>query len=173
MNKVTRSGVFETNSSSTHSISFSDSPHFIKLHGPIEIHCGEFGWEEETYYDFNTKASYLLTDLASREDTEKLRTLNEVIKEETGQEPTYYGQYEDIIVNINNKNPWLIEYITHTYKNNDGTEGSWKESKQDLGYIDHQSIESGVPGEPFKNKKKLRQYLFDENTFLRTDNDNH
>lgn len=61
-----RKSVFETNSSSTHSIGLdsgdfkiSDKP--FDIGGILNIYPGEFGWEEEKYNDIWTKASYALT----------------------------------------------------------------------------------------------------------------
>ena len=59
-----RHGVFETNSSSTHSISIDDKEFLldtlvVNSSGNVEIEVGEFGWEQDTYRDASTKASYL------------------------------------------------------------------------------------------------------------------
>lgn len=66
--KQIRNKVFETNSSSTHSISFSARDTLEDNTMPIDeydgyIHAtfGEFGWEIESYYDQESKLSYLLT----------------------------------------------------------------------------------------------------------------
>lgn len=63
-----RRGVFETNNSSTHSITvFSKklSPTTLDVHddGYIHVELGEFGWEVTTYYSQNERLSYLLTML--------------------------------------------------------------------------------------------------------------
>lgn len=55
---VTRSGVFETNSSSTHSICISKSPVDVKGK-TIGFYLGEFGWEKDTV----NAADYLYTAL--------------------------------------------------------------------------------------------------------------
>lgn len=55
---------FETNSSSSHSLVISKSPQRDqKIDVDIfEIIPGEYGWEFETYYTPQEKASYILTD---------------------------------------------------------------------------------------------------------------
>lgn len=63
-----RHGVFETNSSSTHSITVSSKnlkPPILNIldDGCIHVDLGEFGWEEASYYSQNDRLSYLLTML--------------------------------------------------------------------------------------------------------------
>lgn len=60
--KTIRSNTFETNSSSTHSITI-DTVNYKNKQIPqeITIPCGEFGWEFKKFNDFLTKASYFLT----------------------------------------------------------------------------------------------------------------
>lgn len=85
----TRMSVFETNSSSTHSISIETAQSMDLLQticpndsGTIYLYGGEFGWEPETFTDAETKANYCATDMQS--DREKLEMLSEVIKDHTG-----------------------------------------------------------------------------------------
>lgn len=59
--KTIRSNCFETNSSSTHSVTISKEKSIVKDFGGLEIYCGEFGWEWKKYNDFKTKASYIWT----------------------------------------------------------------------------------------------------------------
>ena len=56
-----RRSVFETNSSSTHSISIVREPTNIHFPTTLEFNVGEFGWEWKTYSDYLSKASYLYT----------------------------------------------------------------------------------------------------------------
>lgn len=59
MKKVTRHGVFETNSSSTHSISIgSNKPEYPDFKGEeITLEQGEFGWEIRRFTIFLTDYS--------------------------------------------------------------------------------------------------------------------
>jgi uncharacterized protein YdeI (BOF family) len=64
MKKVTRVGVFETNSSSSHSFSIGKATDKELLpdtdkRGEIHVGIGEYSWEEETYYDTLTKLDYV------------------------------------------------------------------------------------------------------------------
>jgi len=80
--KTIRNNIFETNSSSSHSISIRYNP-FIKdnslvpYNGEIRIDTGEFGWEWKKYNDAYTKASYFLTRF--KHDESMLEMLKEVI----------------------------------------------------------------------------------------------
>lgn len=86
--KTIRPMVFETNSSSTHSISICskwDPKRCDKLlveDGICTIFEGEFGWGVETFHDAASKASYLATSAHGDED--RLEVLAEVIRKYTG-----------------------------------------------------------------------------------------
>lgn len=62
-----RIGVFETNSSSVHTITISKRCDY-KLPNDVYIGGGEFGTEFEIYNDCTTKASYLFTIMLSEDD---------------------------------------------------------------------------------------------------------
>lgn len=143
--KKIRKSVFETNSSSTHSISISDSgkinPNSLFVdNGICKIYTRDFGWEEKVYYDTPTKAAYCLTYIKNYNCKYILKEmLIKVIKEVTGANKV-------VFVKSNSKyNPW--------------------------GYIDHQSLE--VCEEVFNSEEDLKSFIFNENSFLKTDNDNH
>ena len=140
MPTVTRIGMFETNSSSTHSIIIAPGD-FVPDTLPIRdevciVYPGEFGWEERTYYSARTKASYCLT--YAQGDPELLDMLKRVIEAEV-KVPVEFrplnGQYY----------PW--------------------------GYIDHQSSDIAEPA--FRDETSLRAFIFNPNSELQTDNDNH
>ena len=64
--KKIRKSIFETNSSSVHSIAFSrrdieDSNLPMDEDGKIQAHYGSFGSETRSYNDQETKLSYLIT----------------------------------------------------------------------------------------------------------------
>lgn len=144
MKSVIRRGVFETNSSSSHSISISGGNYtpdtLMVANGVCRIYPGEFGWEEESYRDAATKASYCLTHAKQCGDERSLDMLRDVIARETGA---------------------AVEFCK--------ADSDWHE----WGYIDHQSIEYGVPQEAFASADALRDFIFNPASVLRTDNDNH
>ena len=72
--KKLRKGVFETNSSSMHSVvitgnsdDFDDFP-MLDGDGMVHIDCDEFGWSYEGYYD---GVEQKLSDLATMIDTQE------------------------------------------------------------------------------------------------------
>jgi hypothetical protein len=89
--KNIRNSVFETNSSSTHSISLSvdfeclTDTIDVPDNGVIEMYGGEYGWGVEIHTDAWTKINYLLTymkDTNTSEDT--YNKVIDIIKEHTG-----------------------------------------------------------------------------------------
>jgi len=83
-----RAGVFETNSSSTHSISIcSGNPELYNTilfdsSGVIILTGGEFGWENESYNDAWSKANYAA--IYAEENDEARAMLSKVICAHTG-----------------------------------------------------------------------------------------
>lgn len=145
MQKI-RKNVFETNSSSTHSISFDENsfiPTELPVYdGQVTIYTGEFGWEVESYTDPATKASYALVH--AQNHPELLDMLREAIQ-------WGVGDGVEVIFDLDedNTDPWSTVN----------------------GYIDHQS--HGVCDDAFASKETLYRFIFDPNTVLYTDNDNH
>lgn len=70
-----RRGIFETNSSSTHSIVIGNNNEDIKSMLPTEIHfgSGEFGWEIDSYTDTQNKANYLWTGIVNNSMVDEYR----------------------------------------------------------------------------------------------------
>jgi hypothetical protein len=84
-----RTGVWETNSSSCHSVSIANETKEFVLDSlypddfrVINIYGGEFGWEWERYNDAETKANYAAQQFSNNEDI--LDLIKEVIIEQTG-----------------------------------------------------------------------------------------
>lgn len=125
-----RQKAFETNSSSSHSISVVDRPFVLDMprltEGEQILGEEEFGWGVDTHNDFWTKVQYCIVDGI---DPELIR---QVIENETG-----------VIVDI----------------------------QKGSGHIDHQSTGTAaneLDGEP----DKLRNFLFNKNSWLFISNDN-
>ncbi len=146
--KVIRRNVFETNSSSTHSIAIANGESYIVDElilgedGICRIYPGEFGWEVETYNLACIKASYALTWAKQSDNPEHfLGMLQSVIAEQVKTEVEF----------VSSNSEW--------YK--------W-------GYIDHQSCEKGsdVCREAFESLETLRNFIFNPLSKLHTDNDN-
>lgn len=153
MKKLIRHGVFETNSSSCHSISIARGAQLYDtlepdMNGIIVITPGEYGWEERQLFDPEEKASYALTFAntgAGQDEIDRMTNmLIEVIKKHTGCKQ--------------------VVFDTITTWGDDG-----------YGYIDHQSAayENGDCLEAFQSKENLKELLFNPSSYIETDNDNH
>ena len=148
-----RRGCFETNSSSSHSLTISNSgrcyadlPIIKEFYDEktetywancVVLTGGEYGWGVEHYTDSWEKANYLATHLLCyRQDDERQKEMFEsVIKSETGADNIFY----------------------------DFTESQ--------AYIDHQSV--GDADEAFESVDSLKNFLFNRASILIIDNDNH
>ena len=146
--KKIRTGVWETNSSSCHSLSINDTNILLDYlipdeYGEVTIEPGKFGWEWEKFNDAATKASYCLTGIQYVKDEEvALSNLREVI-----QEHTLCNQVNLIIPNG--------DYESKSY-----------------GYIDHQSIDEGQMDDLLFDKTKLHNFIFNKKSWLFLGNDN-
>ena len=88
--KKVREGVFETNSSSTHSISICNmNPDDVMNHLPVDGNGtltipldGEFGWEFDSYNDVYSKTQYLA--ISSESSPKQREKLEYVLKKQTG-----------------------------------------------------------------------------------------
>ncbi len=164
--KNVRNGVFETNSSSTHSISIcADADGIYETvvpdkDGTIVLSGGRFGWEPIKYYDCLTKMNYAAIFTASPgtyKDYDKFQAefararelLIQVIKEHTGAKEIVF----DFTVEQYNKDKTFISGNS---------------------YIDHQSdlTEQGDALEAFASKQTLKDWLFNPKSKLETGNDN-
>lgn len=101
MNKLIRTGVFETNSSSSHSISIASGSEFIvdttslvpDSNGNITLIGGEYGWAWEKFPDAYTKANYCA--VACKYNDSHINMLIDVIKEQTGAEDIIFAFTDD------------------------------------------------------------------------------
>lgn len=120
--KLIRTGVFETNSSSCHSVSVADETKEFVLDtiypdqdGIVEVSGDEFGWEWFKHNDAQTKASYAAQQFAHNDDA--LDTLKEVIKEQTGAEDVIFSGLDngyvdhDSIGILEQSKEWLRNFI--------------------------------------------------------------
>lgn len=147
--KLVRRSVFETNSSSCHSISLSSGDVYDSIspneYGVIVVGSGEFGWQEETYSDPEARLNYAYIyamDWSGEKKEDFLSTLKEVVKEHTG----------------------ATDVVHHK------TNSKWG---YDYGYIDHQSVESQDLHYLFEDLALLKNFIFGSDSYIETDNDNH
>lgn len=107
MKKQIRYGVFETNSSSVHSLAIANEmPDMSKYSGrTFNIKHGEFGWESEVYYHPSEKASYLYECIeACSDDVESDKTKLEEVLNSYGIFATFEPNSDDF---------WVDGYIDH------------------------------------------------------------
>lgn len=147
-----RQSVFETNSSSSHSLTLANTELVrqpfstdVLRAGCVVIGKGEYGWEWHRYFSAENKLSYLLTQAHSDDiprgslqsataevcEDPRLALLVKVVRDYTGVEVLF--------------------------------------SPGSSGYIDHDSV--GVGTELLNDEEKLRQFLFSD-AYVETGNDN-
>lgn len=83
--KTIRQNVFETNSSSTHSVTIVNGPHDMVVKAPdswedFELNTGHFGWENKTYKSFDSKLKYAFTLTQESENDQYLDMLKKVLR---------------------------------------------------------------------------------------------
>jgi len=80
MKKTTRNNVFETNSSSTHSLCISNTRNVLDCSDArMYIRLGEFGWEHERYHGAYEIASYVYTGALYNKDYELVKLMKEIL----------------------------------------------------------------------------------------------
>ena len=151
MKRLIRNGVFETNSSSSHTVCVSRGAKVYDtiapdIHGVVTIEPGEFGWEREVYYDPQTKASYAMAFAGDAKNSQELLAmLEKVIKDHT--------MCNTVVLKA---------------------EKDWQ-GLDSYGDIDHQSgpHEGGDCWKAFESEQALKDFLFGPDSYVETDNDNH
>lgn len=169
MNKQVRQGVFETNSSSVHTISISNSDDYkqtlAEFSGKVVgFTSGEFGWEHEEYTSLDKKASYLWTGIVtcgcySPEKIEKIKdNITSVLME-------------------HGINAWFEEYEQHEYEGSNGTKRVFCCFSR-FAYVDHSACLDTWFDDLFPNNGEdidgnmLLWYLFNPDSVVITSNDN-
>lgn len=174
--KQIRRNVFETNSSSTHSVSISsknskyyDSTSldaFIEYDNKVHVRFGEFGWEIEDYNLPYDKLQYIVTMLVETEgnsvscvdelfETDGFKLINDAVAD--------YCHCDGIWIDDDMKlESYTWDGKTHYYIEHNG-------------YIDHQSHEDYGSVQDFLDDYRLdvTQFIFDNGVIVHTDNDNH
>jgi hypothetical protein len=141
-----RKGLFETNSSSVHSIVIGNNGEDIHKGLPttLEFYGGEFGWEHEIYDDPSSKASYLYTSIINCqseidvEDT--LKRIKEILEK------------------------WGIKAVFEELDKNNNFMG--------FSYVDHAYDNIELIKKLISDEDLLMNYLFSTGSSVETGNDN-
>lgn len=139
-----RKSVFETNSSSTHSICISKQKP-ARIPDIIHFGIGKFGWQWQTLYG-QEKADYLYTMILEqsnhRESMQKLvRLLDKIGVQYQFEEPVFgkIGKFEFL----------------------------------ENGYVDHAAEGTDFVNAVLHSQSRLERYLFSDGSFVKTGNDNN
>lgn len=133
-----RTNIFETNSSSVHAMIITDKK--VKPDAVVHFNIGEFGWEKETYYTTDEKATYFYTAACCCHGS----TVKQLIK--------------------NLLEPYGVQC--------EFGEAIFNEYGLDNGYIDHDYEAVDFVDALLADADMLIRYLFSEDSFVVTSNDN-
>ena len=154
-----RKNVFETNSSSEHSISFAKPEKNYVLHdnlfirdGVLEIELGQFGWGIDWYNDPYTKLQYALTMVYSGETP-----YTDDGTWDKSKEAFYKTDGFNEIFNLLHKKYDIEEIKIKSFD----------------GYIDHNSCYGSLDDFLNDYNVTLEDFIFNPNVILNIDNDNH
>ena len=179
-----RHNIFETNSSSTHSVSLtnmsSDIPNFEQLDSYVDpadhyIHMtfGEFGWGYDEYTDAYTKLQYLLTLLLEIKKAtfgrEGITTMDEFYNLDE------YILIESIVTEHAKECKGICIYDDGLeVKEYEGPDGETRYWTTHNGYVDHQSCENYDCLADFLDdwETDIETFVFNENNMLVIDCDN-
>lgn len=140
--KKVRKGMFETNSSSTHTIIITDKN--CEPGALVDFQIGEFGWERRVLRTITAKASYLYTIACECYGHDVYQDLYEVLAK--------YGVQCECSV------PAVFSSDCCGYLEN--------------GYVDHASDGMNFVDAIFHSESRLIRYLFSGESFVVTSNDN-
>lgn len=138
-----RKGIYETNSSSTHSICISKKNNY-EIPDKLIFTLGDFGWEEEFLYDSSELGSYLYSAIVCLYDKQEM------------------NDYKNYIFDTLSKYDCECEFEepkTNTYGYIDCS-------------VDHVGELSDILSAIRKSEKKLLRFLFSPDSFIITGNDN-
>lgn len=146
-----RKNIFETNSSSIHSLVIGNNNENIYENLPSEIHFngGEYGWENEVYNDIENKANYLYTGIVNNNLVDEL-----------------VPKIKDILSKWN-ITPIFQETNKKMYNNEE-----YDEFKHGYYYIDHSYDLQDFLNTVCNNEELLMNFLFSDGSFIETGNDN-
>jgi hypothetical protein len=156
MKRQIRQGVFETNSSSTHAICIATEDIEYDFPYRMEFNFGYFGWEVDKLTSKQERARYLYTCLAYVRDIEKIKEYIKFIADtlhKHGVEDIYFDDFKLVVFDYQG------EIRTYLSPSNDC-------------YVDHGDEAVDFVEAVCSDEKLLLNYLFSDNSFILTGNDN-
>ena len=165
MKRVIRNGIWETNSSSMHTVTVRgkyNKPSFFYSGDTISVWLGEYGWSGYPLDDFIEKLKYALSMVLHTEYPEFNHWKEEfVVDQDILEELNGYKLLVNAIREYNKDFKRII------IKRKDG-------AYYPYGYIDHQSCEDYHSLQEFLDDWNVdaERFLFDENVVVYIDNDN-
>ena len=168
MKKVIRNSVWETNSSSMHTVTVRGKKNvdYVRYNSPIngiiEVSLDEYGWSGPSCDTFKSKLKYallmvLLTEYPSFNYYDESFVVDQSVLEEC-------QGYKDILDAVRKHQD--CDFILIKRHNN---------SYYPYGYIDHQSYEDYNSLKDFLDdwNVDIERFLFDDGVVVHIDNDNH
>ena len=149
MKQIIREGVFETNSSSTHSICIAVDDSLLNEPDFVHFKLGEFGWDRDRLDTIEAKASYLYTAIADNYYHENRQAFEAYLKKikKFLKENDIECKFDEIV------------------QRNDGY--------CECGYIDHGYELKAFVDLITSSCWRLHRYLFSDKSFILTGNDNN
>ena len=164
MRNVVRKQVWETNSSSVHTVTIDNTPDMIyeAANPVIEVTIGEYGWDGDPLVFFKEKLAYAMAMVLNTEY------------------PGFYAYDEDFEINqdVLEELPGYQTLINAIRLHQDCDKiviNKNKHSYYPYGYIDHQSYEDYTSLQDFLDDWGIdaERFLFDNGVTVWIDNDNH
>lgn len=188
-NQLCRHSVFETNSSSCHSLSLqlnqdgeleTNPTLFCDFHigedGKLFFSTDEYGWEMSELYSFYDKLSYVMTYCIITYSYEDFMFVLKVLHDVTQFQSLYYERF-NLLVGTWDDNTDRVEFahnamVKFVFADDLDIDSFFtRVNGETYSYIDHQSID--LLDDVIKDEQKLKNLLFCKQSYIQTDNDNH
>ena len=162
-----RRGVFETNSSSVHTLTITKNPNNLKFPKKLIFDSGDYGWEHACLTTPEEKASYLWEGIISVFPDHENKNLTEYNKAIASITKILKSVGIKAVFKYNNPKCIKSKFEDYYYY-----EFCDKDGNVDDGYIDHSSELCTFLYDVCFDKTKLLNYLFSTESFIKTGNDN-
>lgn len=152
-----RKGVFETNSSSVHSITIYDKDEELNIPKAINLKSGIFGWEVKRDYTVEERISYFLEMCIDYDKVNK-----------------YYNKSYNEDEGLVNRFIKFLQSLEIEFDAEEFYEKFNKEINEDFYYygIDHNNDWGDLAFKFLENETDLKKFLFGTKSLLITGNDN-